>query len=311
MVCQCTRQLFLACLAAASLAVSVRAEEAPAAAAAPCMRTICERICVPETYTATRTVYDRVCKEEKYTTYRCEYVPQQQTRTCTVYRMVSETKPVTRTVWDCVPTVENRTVMQQRVTCQPCTVTVRKCVDRGHYECCEVPCGPSFSDRLKKCFRKKNDCCCEPCCVRTKTVRKWVPCPTIEEHQCTVMKRVCESVPVTCQVTVNKMVARQVTENCTVCRCVPEQKTETCTVMVAKQVPCEATRMVVTCVPRQENYTCTRNVWKTVERQVPVETCCQPSCCDSCCDSGNACCGKSKRLFKGAGLACRSRGCCN
>lgn len=310
MVRQCTRQLILAGVVVACLAATARADHccaAPCAPAAPCMRTICERVCVPETYTATRTVYDRVCREEKYTTYRCEYVPQQQTRTCTVYKMVSETKPVTRTVWECVPTVETRTIMQTHVTCKPVTTMVRKCVDRGHYECCEVPCPPTLRERLKKLCRK-NDCC-DDCCVRTKTVRKWVPCLTYEEVPCTTMQRVCENRPVTCNVTVNKMVARQVTENCTVCRCVPEQKTEVCTVMVAKQVPCEATRTVATCVPRQEQYTCTRNVWKTVERQVPVETCCQSSCCDSSCGS---CCGKSKgRLFKGAGLACRSRGCCN
>jgi hypothetical protein len=306
MVWQCLRKSLLIGVVLAVYPAAGWAEEAaptaPPAAPAHAMRTICVRECVPETFTTTRTVYERVCKQEKYTAYRCETVPTQQTRTVTVFKTVNETKPVTRTVWECVPTVEQRTVMQPHVTCKPVTVMTRKCEDHGHYECREVPCQPSLWQRLKK-HCQKNDCC-EPCCPPpTKTVKVWVPCKVWVEVPVTKMQRVCEYRPVTCQVTVQKRVAKQVTEQVTVCRSVPVQQTQTCTVMVTKRIPVEATRTVVVCVPKQETVTCTRNVWKTVQKQVPVETCCETTCCSSPC-------GGRKHHFGRGGLHARQN-CCD
>ncbi len=260
----------------AATALTARAEDpkpAPAAAAvdpcAPQYRTVCVKEWVPEKYDTTKTVYERVCREEKFTAYRCECVPETRTRQVCVS----------------VPCVEERTVMKSHWTCVPETKVVRKCVDKGHYECKEVPCGPSFLDRLRECFHRK-DCCedhCEPCVVRTKTVKVWVPCPTWEEKTVTCMKRVCEKIPVRCQVKV----------------CKTQVKTETYTCLVQKKVPYEATRTVVHCVPHEQKVTCTRMVCRTVQKQVPVETCCETSCC------------KPRWFHLSGGLGFRHHGCCD
>jgi hypothetical protein len=306
------RQLRVALLTGtllAATALTARAEEgcqpAPAAPAAPCAPQFCtisvtER--VPENYETTRTTYERVCRQEKYTAYRCECAPETRTRTVCVYHKVPEVKEVVRRVC-CghVPVVEERTVMKTQWTCVPETRVVRKCVDKGHYECKEVPCGPSCWDRLRKLCRR-NDCCeeaCEPC-PRTKTVKVWVPCPTWQERTVTCTRRVCQHIPVKCQVTVCKPQYREERCQVTVCKCVPELKTETYTCMVRRQIPYEAVRTVVHCVPHVEKVTCTRMVCRTVQKQVPVETCCADTSCS-----------RPRCFHRCGGLSFRRNGCCD
>jgi hypothetical protein len=318
MIRQQIRVALLAGSLVAATALTARAEDAPPAPAAPAakpcapqFRTVCVNEWVPETYQAIRTVYERVCREEKYTAYRCENVPETRTRTVICgYRQVPEVKEVVRRVCVRVPCVEERTVMKTRWTCVPETRVVRKCVDKGHYECKEVPCGPSFLERLHKlCHR---DCCeqecCEPC-PRTKTVKVWVPCPVWEERTVCCTKRVCEHYPVKCQVNVCKVEYKEEKSQVTVCRCIPETKTETYTCCVQKRIPYEATRTVVHCVPREEKVTCTRMVCRTVQKQVPVETCCaETSCCKPCAET--SCC-KSSWFHRCGGLGFRHHGCCD
>jgi hypothetical protein len=134
-------------------------------------------------------------------------------------------------------------------------------------------------DRIKKCFHHKNDCCeeCEP--VRTKTVKEWVPCKVCVQVPVTHCEKVVECVPCTINVTVCKKELRQENYQCTVWKSVPEVKTETYCVQVPHCVPYQATRMVSHCVPYQETVTLTRMVPYTIEKQVPVETCCETLCC--------------------------------
>jgi len=266
-------------------ALSARAEDpkpaAPAAPAAanPCYRTVCVNEWVPETYEKTVTTYKKECVQEKCTAYRCETVPETRTRNVTVYENVPTVEEVVKKVCVKVPCVEERTVMEKHWVCKPETHVVRKCVDKGHYECKEVPCGPSISEKMHGLFHK--DCCdsCEPCCPRTKTVKCWVPCPTWEEKTVCCMKKVCECRPVTCKVTVCKTEIREERCKVTVCKCVAKTKTENYTCNVTRTVPYESTRTVVKCVPVQEKVTCTRMVCRKVEKQVPVATCCEEACC--------------------------------
>ena len=286
MIRQHVRAVLLAGVIVATAAVSAGANDCcQPAPCAPQTRTVCVKEWVPEKYETTRTVYVKEQRQECYTAYRCETVQEERTRTCTVNHYVSEMKEVCRKVPVRIPCCEERTVMK------PCyhyvneNKVVRKCVDKGHYECKEVPCGPSFLDRLRECFHRK-DCCdehCEPCAVRTKTVKVWVPCPVWEERTVTCMKRVCEKIPVKCQVTV----------------CKTQIKTETYTCLVQKKVPYEATRTVVHCVPHEQKVTCTRMVCRTVQKQVPVETCCATSCC------------KPRWFHLSGGLGFRHHGCCD
>jgi hypothetical protein len=282
------QRLRLALLTGAILAtagITVRAGDccAPAPCATPCAtKKVCVKEWVPETYQCKRTVYKTECHEEEYTAYKCETVAETKTRT--VNKIVQETKTEMRTVCKSVPVVEERTVMQNHVTCKPVVKTVKKWEDHGHYECKEVECGPSLSDRLRKCFRHKNDCCdtCEPC-PRTKTVKCWVPCKVCVEKQVTCYERVCEQRPVTCKVTVCKMVSEQVPTQVTVCKCVPTTETYTCNVV--KQVPYKAKRTVSKCVPVEETVNATRMVCRTVEKEVPCETSCGESSCGGRCRS--------------------------
>jgi hypothetical protein len=321
MIRQQLRVALLAGSLVAAAALTARADDAPqpapaAPAADPCTpqyRTVCVNEWVPETYQTTRTVYERVCREEKYTAYRCESVPETRTRAVTTYRQVPEVKEVVHQVCVCVPAVEQRTVMKTQWTCVPETRVVRKCVDKGHYECQEVPCGPSFWERLHKlCHRSCCDECCEPCPVRTKTVKVWVPCPVWEEHCVTCMKRVCQQIPVTCNVTVYHREMREQRCQVTCYRCVPETHNETYTCMVSRTVPYEATRTVAHCVPREEKVTCTRMVCRTVQKQVPVTTCAaETSCCaaTTCCAETTCC--KSHRFHFCGGLGFLHHGCCD
>jgi hypothetical protein len=265
---------------------------APAAdCCTPCVRTVCCKEWVPETYQCSRTVYRTETRQETCTAYRCECVPETRTRTCTVYKTVPEVRAITKNVCVCVPVVEERTVMQTCVSYKTETVMKRRCVDHGHYECCEVPCGPTFRERLHKLCHRHKGCCdeCEPCCVRTKTVRKWVSCPTWEEYPTTCCRRVCESKPVTCKVCTYRREVRQESCQVTCYKCVPETRTENYTCYVRRSVPYQTTRTVCVCVPHQESYTATRMVCRTVTKQVPVETCCASSPCGSSCCEATCC----------------------
>jgi len=202
--------------------------------------------------------------------------------------------------------------MQKHWENQTVTTMVCKTVDRGHWECKEVPCArKQFANWLHKCCHR-NDCCdsCEPCCEppATRTVKCWVPCKVTEQCPVTCCKRVCVETPCKVKVTVCKTETRQ--EKFQVCctKCVPEQKTETYTVNVARCVPYEATRTVNVCVPYQETVTCTRMVTRTVSRQVPAE--CAPAPCSTCSTCGDSCCG-TQRHHRFAGLFHRqhSSGC--
>jgi hypothetical protein len=288
-----------AVLAAAS--VSARAEDpAPPTAAAPAAdpcapatQKVTVREWVPETYQCKRTVYKTECKQEEYTAYRCEIVPETRTRTCTVYKTVQEVRTVTRDVCVTVPVVEERTIMQTHVTCRPVTKIVKKCEDHGHYECREVPVGPTLHERLKKHCRRKNCCECEPECVRTKTVKVWVPCKVWVDVPVTCYERVCEQRPVVCKVTTCKTEIRKQNVQVTACKLVPETRTETYTVCVERQIPYTATRTVSVCGPHEDVVTATRMVCKLVEKEVAAATtCCNP--CGSEC--ATPCCAK-KRFF--------------
>lgn len=308
MVWQLVRRALLACVLTAATVSSVRAGDAPAAtASAPQFRTVCVQEWAPEQYQCTRTSYRTECRTETYTAYRCESYPEQRTRVCTVYRMVPEVKEVIRRVCVCVPHVEERTVMQAHVTCKPVTKIVRRCVDKGHWECREVPCDPPKKKR--KWFSRKHDCCepcCDPCCPPpTKIVRVWVPCKVWVETPVTCMEKVCEYRPVVCRVTCYRHEWREERCQVTCCRCVVEPKVEHYTVICKKMVPYQAVRTVKVCVPHTETVTCTRMVCRTVHKQVPVEPCCAPSCCEPCCKP----CGKKKSRHHCCADACA--GCCH
>jgi hypothetical protein len=289
--------------------MSVRGEDAPPAAgaapaAAPCpqYRTICVNEWVPENYTKCVTVYKKVCVEEKYTAYRCETVPETKTRTVQVCEYVPTEQEVVRHVCVSVPHVEQRTTYEKHWVCKPECRTERKCVDKGHYECREVPCGPSFSERAHKLLHRGGCCedeCCAPC-PRTKTVKCWVPCPTWEEKTVTCMKRVCECRPVTCNVTVCRTETKEVREKVTVQKPVYKSKTETYTCNVTKRIPYEATRSVEKCVPEQKTVTCCRMVCRQVQKQVPVVTCCEEA---ACCKQGF--------FHRFGGHGGHSHGCCD
>src|SRR5262249_46378042 len=196
---------------------------APAAPIAPATRKVCVEEWVPENYTTTRTVYrtEKVC--EKSTAYRCVSVPETRTRTCTYYEKVPVCETRTRTFCVSVPCVEQRTCMEKFWVCKQVTTCTKKCIDQGHWECKEVPCGPSFSERFHK--SKKRDCC-DPCacaceCPRTKTVKVWVPCKVWVEEPCTKTVRVCEYRPVTKCVHTCKKEIRHENYQVTVCKSVP------------------------------------------------------------------------------------------
>ncbi len=169
---------------------------------APATRTITVTEWVPEHYQCTRTVYKQECCQEKYTGCRTECVAE--TRTCqvTVYKSVCETHNECRTISKCVPYCEDRTVMKQVVTCTPETTYTHKCVDKGHYECREVACGPTWGERFHKLCSRHNSCGCESSCgcgnscgsceceaPRTRTERVWVSCKVDECVPCTHMVR--------------------------------------------------------------------------------------------------------------------------
>lgn len=248
-------------------------------------RKICVQEWVPEWYETTRTCYKSETVQEKYTAYK--YVDSTEKRTRTTYKYVPTTCEVEKTICKMVPCVEERTVYEKVPVCKPCTYTVRKCVDKGHWECKEVPCGPSLLDRLhsfKKSCGNSCDPCAQTCCeqpCRTKTVRVWCPNKVWCEETCTKMVKSYECVAKKCSVTVCKPTYAKVKCTQTVCKCVPCQEEYTC--CVRKCVPYEATRCVTKCVPACEKVKCCRMVCKTVEKEV---ACCPDDCASSCCNGG-------------------------
>jgi hypothetical protein len=260
----------------AALSASGRADDC-AAPSAPAMRTVCVTEWVPQNVVENRTVYKQVTEVEKYTAYRTECVAEQRVHTSCVNRMVPEWRDEVRVSCVAVPTVEKREVLKPVYTCTPVTTVCRKCVDQGHYECREVPCHESCFSKWR---RKHHDDCCEPCPPPTKTVQVWVPCKVWVETPVTKMVRTCQMVPTVVDVTVCKMVEKKETVKVCSYRCVTEVKKENVTVMVPRCVAYPATRTVVRCVPTEEKVTVCRMVARTVEKQVPVETCCYESCCE-------------------------------
>jgi hypothetical protein len=275
----------LAGVAVFAASSSVQASACPCATpapAAPCYKTITVTEWVPVSYQATRTVYKTEYVTEKYTAYKTICVPETRTASCTVNKMVPEIREEVRTCYKCVPVCETRTIMKKQVVCKQVTTVTRKCVDKGHYECCTVDAGPSCMDRLRKC--------CDPCycpCPRTKTKKVWVSCKVWIETPCTKTVKEVVCVPETIQVTVNKMVPYQETYKVCTHRCVSEVVNHTYTVNVRKCVPYEATRCVARCVPVVETYTACKMVAQTVCKQVPV---CEPTCVPCCKHRGWKCC---------------------
>jgi len=334
------RLALLVCSLVAVAALTVRADDkapdkkpeaipAPAAAApapaassdcGPTYKTVCVTEYVPESYTATRTVYKTECVPQKYTTYKTECTTETRTRNVTCYKTVTEVVDEVRTVCVCTPVQEERTIMKHVVTCVPVTTMTCKTIDKGHYECKEVECGPTLGERLHGLFAKRHSSCgcdtgcgcepscgCETACPRTKTVKVWVACKETIQVPCTRMERHVECVPEKCMVTVNKMVPTQKTFKVCKTRCIPETKCETYCVSVPHQVAVECTRMVSRCVPCTETYTACRMVAKTVEKKVLCDTGC--GCATSCCET--SCCESKKHAFFGAfkGLFHKSSSC--
>jgi hypothetical protein len=305
MLWQRARFALLAGVCLAGTTVPVRADDAPAApidgiasvpAPAACKVQVTEW--VPEPYKCLRTCYRMEEREETYTAFRCVSIPEPRQVTRTTYRMVHEVRDVVRCYTVCVPCVEERIVMKPHWVRKPVVKTVRKCVDRGHYECREVPARPTLCERIKKLCGK--DCSDE--CPRTEIKKVWVPCPTWVESQVTKMERVCEYRPEVCRVTTYKKELRQEVCKVNVCKCIPECRIETVTVMVQKQVPYEATRKVCVRVPYQEEVTLTRLVPRLVEREVPAGSLTHMAAgapCGPVMDCGNPCaCPKARRCCR-------------
>jgi len=261
---------------------------------APSYQTVCVTELVPEYYKTTRTVYKRECVPEKYTAYKTECIPETRTRNVTHYERVCETREVTKTVCERVCVQEERTCYKQNWTCVPVTTMVCKTVDKGHYECREVPCSEGFMSRMRHSggglfgghhHGDECGCGCETTCCAppTKTVKVWVSCKVTEQVPCTKMERKCETVCEKKMVSVWKSIPKTVVCKENVWKCVPICKTETYTAYVSRCVPYEATRTISRCVPVTEEVTCCKMVAKTVQKQVP----CYPTSnvCNAC-DTG-------------------------
>jgi hypothetical protein len=227
-----------------------------------------------------RTVLKPITTTETYTAWKTECVEENQTRTCTVNKMVPETVNETRCIHKCVPVVETRCVTKCIPVCKTVTEMHCKTVDKGHWECREEICGPSFFAKMKQ--KLSHDCCecCEPC-PTVKTKKVWVPCMVTEQCPVTKTIRTHETITENVQVTVNKTVTENIVVPVTRYKCVPEIKTEVVKVLVPKQVSFQATRQVTKCVPVEEEVFVTKCVPTVVEKQVAVSTSCS-SPCDEC-----------------------------
>src|SRR5260370_34083230 len=114
-----------------------------------------------------------------------------------------------RRVCCCVPSWEVRTVNKQVVTCVPETTYTHRCVDKGHWECREVACGPTLFDRVGGLFKHHGCGCesscgcdsgcntgCNECCApRKRTERVLVACKGEERVPCTHMVRHVDALP--------------------------------------------------------------------------------------------------------------------
>jgi hypothetical protein len=259
------------------------------------MRTIYVTECVPETYQTQRVVYRQECRTEHYTAYRCESVPVVRERVVTSYQRVCEMRTEVRRTCVRVPVCEQRTVMKPCWTRQTVTEMRTRCVDRGHYECREVPVHHGAMHR----WRHRHDCCPPPPC--TKTVKVWVPCMVKECYPVTCCKRVCTMVPHTVTVHTCRTEWREHTVQVPCWKCVPVHNTVRETCYTTRTVPYQATRTVRVCVPHTEMVTCTRYVTRCVARQVP---------CASCECSTTVCCSGSRKHGLG-GRWLRGRSCCD
>jgi len=252
---------------------------------------------VPETYTVKRTAYKFECRTEVYDTCRTECVPEVRERVCSYVKKVPVVKTETRKVCKNVTCYEERTVMKTCYQTVQETCMKKELVRTGHYECQEVPA------RQHPFHRNKAGCCdpCDPCaqcCTPTRTKKVWVHCPEYCERPVTVCKKVCVQVPTVCKVPVCRQVWEDVCVQVCTYQCVTEQRCEKYTVMVARQVPCKATRTVRVCVPYEETVTCCRMVPRCREVQVPVNDCCTPVPC--CTPAG-----------RGHGHRAKASSCCN
>ncbi|MBM4069577.1 MAG: hypothetical protein FJ271_11600 [Planctomycetes bacterium] len=267
-------------------ASTVGAQEKITPVAGPAMRTIKCIECVPEQYQEKRTCYRIECREETYDTFRCETVCEPRERVCTVTKKIHEYRTETVKVcchkWCC----EDKVVMKKCYEYRTVTCMQKKCVCKGHYECKAVCKQPGCLEKL-----------CNPCaCPRVVCKKCWVHCPEYIECPVTKCVKVCVQKPEICKVKVCKpyYVEKQV-QRCHY-RCVQEQHTEKYTEVVCRKVACKATRMVRVCVPYEETVTCCRMVASEVERQVPVDPCCNAAC--GCCQT-TCCC------------PCRCQPCCD
>jgi hypothetical protein len=290
----------LALLVGAIAAAAISPARAQDKACPPKMRTIHVTECVPETYKVKRTVHRMECREEQFDAVKCVMEHETRTRECVVSKCVPVTTTEKRKVCKTVTTWEEKTVMKKCYHTVTETCMKKKLVRLGHWECCEKE--AVLSNLFAKCCSNSCDPCAPSCCPKTRTVKHWVCCPEYECCPVTVCKKVCVEVPTVCKVPCCK----HVWEECDVQVChynrVEEKRTVTETVCVPKQVHYKATRTVRVCVPHEEEVTCTRMVARTVERTVPVEECCTPTCCSSPCDS---CCDHQGLFSRLRGNCCR------
>jgi hypothetical protein len=295
----------------AAFAAPLRAEDAPKATG-PTMRTIQVTECVPERYEVKRTCYRMECKTETVQGFRYETVCVPRERVCTTVERIPETKTVTKRVCHYESCCETRTVMKNCYHWEQYTCMQKKCVSRGHWECCETCKQPGCLEKLHN-----------PCaCPHTVCQKHWVHCPVYEECPVTKCRKVCTQVPTTCQVRVCKPVWTE--QQCQVCtyRCVEKQHVEKYNVQECRKVACQVTRTVQVCVPYTVTEVCCRMVPHVVTRQVPVceAPCCPEPCCQTqCCCKPQRChhtrcsspCSDSCGRTRCGGLHHRQRDCCD
>lgn len=227
-----------------------------------------------------RTTYKHETKCETYTAYKTETYQEPVTSTITVNKIVCETVMECRTKCVKVPVWEDKITTKSSWKTVCYTEMKSKKVDKGHYECQEVPVREGFCAR----FKKKDPCACDA--PKTELKKVWVPCMVEECYPVTKSKRekvceqVCEKVCTYRNETVTEMVP--VVKK----KCVPECQTVTKMVCKTRCVPYTATRNVSVCVPVTEMVSVTKKV--CVWEEVPAPACnpcapaaavAAPSCC--------------------------------
>ena len=188
----------------------------------------------------------------------CVPVAETKTEQYTVMVPHCETRQGTRTVTQCVAVQESYT----------------RCVDRGHWEQREVPCGGSrqrrrlwelrqwlqqLREQLRKLAGGCGGCAPAPSCCATTHVCTWVPNVVQEQVPYTVMKPKCVEESYTYQVQV----------------CKPEVRTRTYQVCSYKQEVRTATEKVCEyrCETRVNKVTVNECKYKTKTREVPYTVC--------------------------------------